>query len=193
MVHRVVVAFTGASGAAIGMRILERLAARAGVETHTVISPHAERTLRHEVGGDAVERVAHLSSHQHACDNIGATIASGSFCTAGMIVAPCSMRSLAAISAGLSDNLVTRAADVHLKERKPLILLTREAPLHLGHLRNMVSATELGAVIMPPMPAFYHQPQNVYDIIDDIAARAIDLLRLLGPQEARSWKGSPTD
>lgn len=189
MVHRVIVALTGASGAALGLRVLERLALRTDVETHAVLSPGAERTLRHEVGMDALGRIAHLATHLHPCGDIGASIASGSFPTAGMIVAPCSMRSLAAIATGLSDNLITRAADVHLKERRPLILLARETPLHLGHLRNMVSVTEMGAVVMPPVPAFYQQPQSVSDIVDHLAARAIDLLRLPGAPEARAWTG----
>ncbi|MBE7733553.1 UbiX family flavin prenyltransferase [Devosia faecipullorum] len=189
MDHRVVVAFTGASGAALGLAILQRLATRPEVETHVVISPSAERTLRHEVGENGVEWARSLASCLHEADNIGASIASGSFRTAGMIVAPCSMHSLAAIATGLADNLVTRAADVHLKERRKLILLARETPLHLGHLRNMVAVTEMGAMVMPPVPAFYQRPETVADIVDHLAARAIDLLGLPGVTETKAWAG----
>ena len=188
---RIVLALTGASGAAIGVRIAERLRRRGDVETELVVSPAAERTLAHEIGENAKEQLSGLVSREHAVSDIGATVASGSSRTAGMIVAPCSMRTLAAIAAGISDNLVTRAADVHLKERRRLVLVTREAPLHLGHLRNMTAVTEMGAIIMPPVPAFYHQPQSVSEIVDEIAARVIDLLDLPGEAEARPWRGEP--
>lgn len=187
--QRVIVALTGASGAALGLRAVEKLAARGDVETHVVVSPSAERTLRHEVGADAVERLRHLAFQFHAHDDIGASIASGSFRVAGMIVAPCSMRTLAAIACGISDNLIARAADVQLKERRRLVLLARETPLHLGHLRNMLAVTEMGAAVMPPVPAFYQLPQTVADIVDHLAARAIDLLALPGEPEARPWTG----
>lgn len=189
MTRRVVIGITGASGAALGLRIVERLAKRSDVETHVILSPAGERTLLHEVGRDAHGRLMQHGSVQHACDNIGASIASGSFETAGMIVAPCSMRSLAAIASGITDNLIIRAADVHLKERRPLILLARETPLHLGHLRNMVAVTEMGAVVMPPVPAFYQLPEDVAAIVDHLAARAIDLLRLPGVAETPPWQG----
>lgn len=187
--NRIVLALTGASGAAIGLHIAERLSRRAGVETDLVVSAAGERTLTHEVSVDALERLTGLVTRVHVAANIGASIASGSFRTIGMIVAPCSMRTLAAIASGITDNLVTRAADVHLKERRRLVLLVRETPLHLGHLRNMVAATEMGAIIMPPVPAFYHRPQSVADIADHLAARAIDLLDLPGEAEARPWDG----
>lgn len=187
---RIVLALTGASGAAVGVRIAERLRQRGDVETELVVSPAAERTLAHEIGEDAKEQLSGLVAREHGPSDIGATIASGSFRTAGMIVAPCSMRTLAAIAAGISDNLVTRAADVHLKERRRLVLMTRETPLHLGHLRNMTAVTEMGAIIMPPVPAFYHRPQSVAEIVDHIAGRAIDLLDLPGEAEARPWLGS---
>lgn len=189
MTHRVIVAITGASGAALGARIVEKLAGRPGLETHLVISSSGERTLRHEVGEDAPDRLKRLAAVVHAESNIGASIASGSFAMAGMIVAPCSMRTLAAIAAGLADNLVVRAADVQLKERRRLILLARETPLHLGHLRNMAAVTEMGAIVMPPVPAFYQLPQTVGEIVDHLAARAIDLLALPGEQETRQWAG----
>jgi 4-hydroxy-3-polyprenylbenzoate decarboxylase len=186
MTFRVVVGISGASGAAIGLRTVELLCER-GAEVHVVFSRAAELTLAHEVGPDALSRLQ-IAKHVHDIDSVGATIASGSFPTAGMIVAPCSMRTLAAVANCLADNLLTRAADVHLKERRKLILLARETPLHLGHLRAMVAATEAGAIIMPPAPAFYLKPQSVADIVDQIARRAIDLLHLYEPLAAQ-WQG----
>ncbi len=186
---RIVLAITGASGAAIGVRIAERLQCCGAIETELIVSQAAERTLAHEVSKDALAHLERLVGRRHPVANIGAAIASGSFRTKGMIVAPCSMRTLAAIASGISDNLVTRAADVHLKERRRLILVTREAPLHLGHLRNMTAATEMGAIIMPPVPAFYHRPETVAEIVDQLAARTIDLLDLAGDSQARSWNG----
>ena len=187
--HCVVLALTGASGAAIGMRIAKRLAARENIRTALVVSDAARRTLAHEVDTSAHEALRALVDETHEADNIGATLASGSFRTAGMIIAPCSMRSLAAIAAGITDNLITRAADVHLKERRRLVLMARETPLHLGHIRNMATVTEMGAIVMPPVPAFYHRPQSLDDVIDHLAARAIDLINLPGPAEALAWEG----
>lgn len=151
---RVVVGVTGASGAGISLRIVERLAAMESVEIHLVLSQSAKRTVLHEEGAQAMGRMLSLASVNHAVDDIGAAIASGTFPTKGMIVAPCSMRTLTAIATGFSDNLLTRAADVHLKERRKLVLMTRETPLHLIHLRNMCTVTEAGAIVMPPVPAF---------------------------------------
>jgi flavin prenyltransferase len=186
---RVVLGVSGASGAAIALRIGELLAKFPGIELHLVVSQAATRTFLHEVGPDALVRLIDLCDHHHAIKDIGASIASGSFRTAGMIVAPCSMRTLAGIATGLADNLLIRAADVHLKERRPLILLARETPLHLGHLRNMVAVSEMGGTIMPPVPAFYHRPQSVADIIEHIARRAIDLLHLSERPLADEWQG----
>lgn len=188
-VRRVVLGVSGASGAPIAFRIAERLAALAGVETHLVVSTAAERTLAHELGEGALARLEALAFRRYAIGDIGAAIASGSFRTAGMIVAPCSMRSLSGIATGLADTLLIRAADVHLKERRPLVLLARETPLHLGHLRNMVSVTEMGAIVMPPVPAFYRRPETVEAIVDHIAARAIDLLRVTDEPLASEWGG----
>ena len=129
-----------------------------------------------------------LDLFKKAIDDIGAAIDSGSFPAAGMIVAPCSMRTLAAIATGLSDNLLTRAADVHLKERRKLVLMTRETPLHLIHLRNMCTVTEAGAIVMPPVPAFYNRPQSVNDIVDQLAARAIDQLGIASAPQAPIWQ-----
>lgn len=187
--ERVIVGISGASGAAIGVRIVERLADLAGVETHLVVSDAARRTLRHEVGDEAFAHIRSLCHRIHPAADIGATIASGSFPVAGMIVAPCSMRTLSAIATGHADSLIARAADVQLKERRRLVLLARETPLHLGHLRNMCTVTELGAIVMPPVPAFYHKPQTVDEIIDHLACRAIDLLALAGGPIARAWEG----
>jgi len=187
MIPRVVVGISGASGAAIGLRIVEILAER-GADVHLIVSRAAELTLAHEVGPDALERLRGLAKHVHDIDSVGATIASGSFATGGMIVAPCSMRTLAAIAHCLADNLITRAADVHLKERRKLVLVARETPLHLGHLRAMTAATEAGAIVMPPAPAFYLKPQSVADIVDQIARRVIDVLNLFEPLAAQ-WRG----
>jgi flavin prenyltransferase len=182
---RVVLGVAGASGAALGLSVGRQLAGL-GAEIDLVTSHAAKRTLAHECGADAHDRLNSLATRSHDIDDIGASIASGSVVTSGMIVAPCSMRSLAAIAMGLDDNLLTRAANVHLKERRRLILVTREAPLTLAHLRNMVGATELGAIILPPVPAFYLSPQSVAEIVDQIAARAIDLLGVAEPV-ARHW------
>ncbi|TBW41053.1 UbiX family flavin prenyltransferase [Siculibacillus lacustris] len=185
---RLVLALTGASGAAIGLRIAEILAATA-IETHLVVTAAGERTLALEVGPDALSRLEALVHTRHAADDIAATLASGSFATCGMIVAPCSMRCLGAIAGSLASDLVVRAADVHLKERRPLVLLARESPLHLGHIRAMAAVTEYGAIVAPPVPAFYLKPVSVAEIVDQIARRALDLLRLPGPAFARAWGG----
>jgi 4-hydroxy-3-polyprenylbenzoate decarboxylase len=185
----VVVAVTGASGAALGMRVAERLAGIEAVRIHLVVTDAGRRTLACEIGPHAVERLVHIAHETHDIADVGASIASGSFPTRGMIVAPCSMRTLAAIAAGIADDLVVRAADVHLKERRRLVLMARETPLHLGHLRAMVSVTEMGAIVMPPVPAFYSRPADVGSIIDQLAAKAIDLLGLPIEPLAPIWSG----
>lgn len=187
---RVIVGISGASGAAIGLRILERLAEARTIETHLVISPAAERTLAAEVDPEAPARARRLAAQCHDHRDIGASIASGSFRTAGMIVAPCSMRSLSAIAYGQLGDLLTRAADVQLKERRRLVLVARESPLHLGHLRAMSQVTEYGAIIAPPVPAFYLKPPDIAAIVDQIALRAIGLLGLdLDGLAATEWLG----
>ncbi len=189
---RVIVGISGASGAAIGLRVLERLAKTGQVETHLVISPAAERTLATEINPAAPARARRLASHCYDPTDIGATIASGSFRTAGMIIAPCSIRSLSAIAYGQLDNLLARAADVQLKERRRLVLLVRESPLHLGHLRAMAQVTEYGAIVAPPVPAFYMKPATIPELVDLIALRAIGLLDLdLGGEALpiREWQG----
>lgn len=189
-VPRVVIGISGASGAAIGVRIAELLAEAGGCELHLVVSRSGERTLAHECGAGALERITALVARRHPVEDVGACIASGSFRTAGMIVAPCSMRTLSAIAASAADNLLVRAADVQLKERRRLVLLVRESPLHLGHLRAMVAATEQGAIIALPVPAFYHRPVTVAEIVDQIARRAVDHLGLDLPAPlAPEWDG----
>ncbi|WP_212524091.1 UbiX family flavin prenyltransferase [Actibacterium sp. MT2.3-13A] len=183
---RVVLGVSGASGAALALAVAGQLAA-IGAETDLVVSPAAERTLPEECGAGALARLTEAVSRSHPIRDMGAPIASGSTPVAGMIVAPCSMRSLAAIALGLDDNLLIRAAGVQLKERRPLVLLTREAPLTLAHLRNMTAATEMGAIVLPPVPAFYLRPDSLDAAVAQIAARAVDLLRL-APPVARSWQ-----
>jgi flavin prenyltransferase len=184
---RIVVGISGASGAALGVRVVELLAATKQCELHLVVTPSGERTLAHEVGEDALPRIAAMAARHHSIGNIGASIASGSCRTAGMIVAPCSIRTLSAIAASAADNLLVRAADVQLKERRRLVLMVRESPLHLGHLRAMVSVTEIGAIVAPPVPAFYAKPGTLTEAIDHIARRAIRLLDLSIP--ILEWEG----
>jgi len=188
--HRIVLGISGASGAGIGVRIAELLGATDSAEVHLVVSPAGERTLAHEVGPDALARLKESVVHYHEVNDVGAAVASGSFATAGMIIAPCSMRTLACIATGVTDNLLTRAADVHLKERRRLVLIARESPLHLGHLRSMVAATECGAIIAPPVPSFYLAPGSTAEIIDQIARRAIDLLDIITPRLSSEWDGA---
>ena len=173
--RRLLVAITGASGAAYGLRLLQTLQSVTSVETHAVVSDAGWQTLRHELhaGPQTLRPLVHTL---HDSAHIGAGPASGSFRCSAMVVAPCSMRTLAAIAHGLSDNLVTRAADVMLKERRRLVLMARETPLHLGHLRNMTAVTEMGAIVCPPVPAFYLRPQSVDDIVNASVARVLDLL-----------------
>lgn len=184
--RRIVIGVSGASGSIIPLKILEKLAKLEDVEAHLVVSEAAERTLRYELGPNGYSMLHRLADKTYSVEDVGASIASGSVPTAGMIVAPCSMRTLASIAHGFSDSLLTRAADVHLKERRRLVLLTRETPLHLVHLRNMCTVTEMGAIVMPPVPAFYLHPQNVDEIADQIAARAIDLVGANTPL-SQSW------
>jgi 4-hydroxy-3-polyprenylbenzoate decarboxylase len=184
--HRLVVGITGASGAVYGVRLLERARAL-GIETHLVVTAAGVLNVHLELGlgRGALEA---LATRAYAPGDIGACIASGSFTTAAMAVAPCSMKSLAAIAHGFGDNLLTRAADVSLKERRRLVLLVRETPFNLAHLRNMTAATEMGAIVFPPLPAFYHRPTTVDDLVNDSVER---VLALLGIDAAtpRAWQG----
>lgn len=188
---RVIVGISGASGAVYGARLLQALKDMDGVESHLVVSSAGWLNLRHELDMERAE-VEALADHVHGLEDVGASIASGSFAALGMVVAPCSMRTLAAIAHGLADNLLTRAADVVLKERRRLVLLTRESPLHLVHLRNMATVTELGAICCPPMPAFYLRPTTIGEIVDYSVARALDLLGLEHDLAPR-WQGLPKD
>lgn len=189
MNKRVIVGISGASGAALGLKIGELLAGMDGVELHLVVTDSAKRTIKHEASLNRLGQLVHMADRFYDNGDVGAAIASGSFRTAGMIVAPCSMRTLAGITSGLSDSLLIRAADVQLKERRRLVLLARETPLHLGHLRNMVSVSEMGAIIMPPVPAFYRLPASVDDIVDHLARRSIDLLDFAPTPLATEWDG----
>lgn len=184
-----IVGITGASGAVYGRRLLEVLRGCEGVHVHLVMSEAAGRSIRHELGVEP-QALAELAHASHDPRDVGASIASGSFPCSGMVVAPCSMRTLAAIAHGLGDNLLTRAADVTLKERRRLVLLARETPLHLGHLRNMVAVTEMGAIVCPPVPAFYLHPRGLDDIVDHAVARVLDLLGVPHALSAR-WAGLP--
>lgn len=169
---RLIVGITGATGTIFGVRLLQMLHG-SGVETHMVMSKWAARTLIHETQ-HTVEEVESLATKVYPLGDQGAAISSGSFVTLGMVVAPCSMRSLAAIANGLADNLIHRAADVILKERRKLVLLVRESPLHDIHLENMLKLSRMGVVILPPMPAFYNHPQNLDDMINHVTMRVLD-------------------
>jgi polyprenyl P-hydroxybenzoate/phenylacrylic acid decarboxylase-like protein len=188
--RRIVVGISGSSAPIYGIRLLEALRAAGGVEIHLILTEAARRTIGLETGMSPAQVLA----LGHVCyDNgdLAAAPASGSFRTGGMIVAPCSIHTLSAIAHSITDNLLTRAADVHLKERRDLILMVRETPLHLGHLRNMVLAAEAGATILPPVPAFYHHPKTIDDIVNHSVGKALDLLSV--PQNLfRRW-GSPPE
>ncbi|MGH7002860.1 MAG: UbiX family flavin prenyltransferase [Alphaproteobacteria bacterium] len=187
---RLIVGISGASGIIYGVRVLESL--RGGdVETHLVMSRSAEVTLAYEMGMKLAE-VHALADVVHPIQDIGAAISSGSFHTEGMIVAPCSIKSMSEIAAGTTGTLLTRAADVVLKERRRLVLMVRETPLHMGHLRTMANVSEMGAIIMPPVPAFYHRPKTIDDIINQTVGRALDLFGLeLGL--VKRWGEEPAD
>jgi 4-hydroxy-3-polyprenylbenzoate decarboxylase len=169
----IVVGISGASGAIYGVRILEALGTQK-IPTHLIVSKSAALTLKEEVGL-SVDAVRALAETTYQNTDIGAAISSGSFRTRGMIIAPCSIRTLSDIAYGTTDSLLSRAADVSLKERRRLVLVVREAPLHAGHLRAMLAATENGAIIVPPVPAFYHRPQTIDDIVNQTVGRCFDL------------------
>ncbi|CAB3807388.1 Flavin prenyltransferase UbiX [Paraburkholderia caffeinitolerans] len=189
---RLIVAITGASGAVYGVRLLQQLARVEHCESHLVMSPSGLLTAGHELGMGRRD-VEALADVVHNPRDIGATLASGSFRCDGMAVAPCSMRTLAAIATGLADNLITRAADVMLKERRKLVLLARETPLNLVHLRNMTSVTEAGAIVLPPVPAFYNHPRTVDDIVDHTVGRVLDLFDIDHEGLVGRWQGLRAD
>lgn len=184
---RLIVGITGATGAAYGVRLLEELRALKGWESHLVLTDAGVLNAHQELGlkRKDIERLAHRAYHPK---DIGAAIASGSFLTEGMIIAPCSMKTLAAVAHAHADDLVSRAADVVLKERRRLVLLPREAPLNLAHLRNMVQVTEMGGVVFPPVPAFYAKPKSIEDLVEHTVRRVLDLFGIHSPKLAR-WKG----
>lgn len=186
--RRLVLGISGASGAILGIRALEILRQIEEIETHLVVSPAAKRTIAEETDW-ALNEVLSLADVVHNYTDIGAPLASGSFTTLGMIVLPCSIKTLSAIANSYADNLLVRAADVTLKEGRPLILAVREAPLHRGHLRIMDQATEAGAVIFPPVPAFYARPQSVAEIVDNIVGRVLARVGIENEQYFK-WKES---
>lgn len=188
--QRLIIAITGATGAIYGVRLLQAPQGAADVETHLLMSPAGVMNLQHELDMGRAE-VEALADVVHNVRDIGATIASGSFRANAMIVAPCSMRTLAAIAHGLSDNLITRAADVTLKERRKLVLMVRETPLNLAHLRNMTAVTEMGGIVFPPVPGFYQKPQTIDELVDHTVGRVLDLvdLREIGEKLAPGWGG----
>ncbi|MEX2263129.1 MAG: UbiX family flavin prenyltransferase [Bryobacteraceae bacterium] len=184
---KIIIALCGASGSIYGLRLIEKLRRKDDVEIHLIVTRAGEKTLFLETGRLAAD-VKAMAHYYHPLEDISSRLASGSFVSSGMVVAPCSIHTMSAIAAGISSNLVTRAADVTLKERRPLILMVRETPFHLGHLRTMVSLTEMGAIIAPPIPAFYHQPETIMDLVDHSVDRVMDLLKLPA-ENARRWDG----
>jgi len=187
-VRRIVVGISGASGAIYGVRLLEVLAERDDIETHAIVSSAAETTIRYETGRDPAE-VSKLADVAYGERDLAASLASGTFLTDGMVVAPCSMRTLSGVANSANDNLIVRAADVHLKERRRLVLVVRETPLHAGHLRLMSDATTAGAVILPPVPGFYQRPETIADIVDHTIGKVLDVLGIHDHELFRRWNG----
>lgn len=174
---RIIVGMNGTTGVIYGIRLLQVLSGMKDIETHLVISRACEQTVEIETDY-RIEGIKALATRTYPVEDIAACLASGSFLRDGMIVAPCSMKTLSALAHSYTDNLLTRAADVTLKERGRLVLLVRETPLHLGHLKNMVRVTEMGAIVMPPLPAFYHRPRTIRDIVDHTVGKTLDLFRI---------------
>ncbi|HEY5303637.1 MAG TPA: UbiX family flavin prenyltransferase [Acidimicrobiales bacterium] len=188
--RRVVVGLSGASGAIYGIRLIETLATMEGVETHLVMSKGAQATISYETNRTPDE-VAALANVVHDERNLAAAIASGTFLTSAMVVAPCSIRTLSAIANSANDNLLVRAADVHLKERRRLVLVVRETPLHLGHLRLMIDVTTAGAIILPPVPGFYTLPQTIDDLVNHTIGKVLDVIGLTDHSLFPRWNGPP--
>ena len=184
--QRLIIGITGASGAVYGVRLLER-AKSLGVRTHLVATPAGILNVHHELGLDRSALEA-LADHAHAPGDVGACIASGSFQTEAMVIAPCSMKTLASVAHGMGDNLLTRAADVTIKERRRLLLMVRETPFNLAHLRNMTAVTEMGGIIFPPLPAFYHRPQSIDDLVNDTVERVLAMLQI-DKAQPQQWQG----
>ena len=189
--QRLIVAITGATGSVYGLRILETLRQFGGWETHLIVSDAGALNAWQDHGLTR-KHINKFADVVHNVRDVGASIASGSFITHGMVIAPCSMRTLAGVAHGFSDNLVTRAADVILKERRRLVLLPREAPLHLVHLRNMVAVTEMGGIIFPPVPAFYSQAKSIDDLVNHTVGRVLDLFGVQH-DSIRRWQGMKSD
>jgi 4-hydroxy-3-polyprenylbenzoate decarboxylase len=189
--RRLIVAMTGATGSIYGLRILERLRAMGGWETHLVVSDAGMLNAWQEYKL-ARKDITKLADVVHNVRDVGASISSGSFITAGMVIAPCSMKTLAAVANGFSDNLISRAADVILKERRRLVLITREAPLNLAHIRNMESVTEMGGVIFPPVPAFYSRAKTIDDLVNHTVGRVLDLFNV-EHESIKRWQGMKHD
>lgn len=185
---KVVVGISGASGAALGREVLRQLVAQ-GVTTHLVVTAGGERTIAHELGPDGLAELKALASVTHAIDDVGASIASGSFGADAMAVVPCSMRTLAALAHGFGDNLLTRAADVMLKERRRLVVCPREAPLTEAHLNSMLALTRMGAIVAPPVPAFYAHPESLDDMVRQMAARVLIWLGVDPGDALKRWDG----
>ncbi len=188
--NKLIIGITGASGAAYGLRLL-RACRELDIETHLVISKAAEITILHETG-ESASKVRELATQTYKAGDIGAAIASGSFRNAGMVIAPCSIRSMSEIATGVTSSLLTRAADVALKERRKLIIMLREIQLHSGHLRNLAMLSDMGAIIAPPVPAFYTHPKTIDDIVDHSVGRVLDLLQFDNNLAAR-WSGLKSD
>ncbi len=184
---RIIIGITGASGSIYGWRLLEKLGSIPEMELHLIISRSGERTAFLEMGKTAADFKA-LAHTTYPVEDISCRLASGSFRTDGMVIAPCSIHTMSAIAGGISNNLMVRAADVTLKERRRLILMVRESPLHLGHLRSMTALAEMGAIVAPPVPGFYHQPQTVADLVDHSVDRVMDLMGAPSPG-TRRWDG----
>jgi len=185
---KIVIGISGASGAVYGWRLLERLRARQSAEIHLVLSRAGEKTLFLETGKTAADARA-MADYWYPLEDIECRLASGSYPTDAMVIAPCSVHTMSAIAAGISSNLMVRAADVTLKEKRKLILMIRESPLHLGHLKSMTALAEMGAIIAPPIPGFYNHPRTVEEIVDQSLDRVFDLLGMPGP-EIRRWEGA---
>jgi 4-hydroxy-3-polyprenylbenzoate decarboxylase len=185
---KIIVGITGASGAIYGLRLLERLRIRQSAEIHLIVTRSGEKTLYLETGKTAAD-VKKLSDFSYPVEDISCRLASGSYPTDAMVISPCSIHTMSAIANGISSNLLVRAADVALKEKRKLILLVRESPFHLGHLRNMTSLSEMGAIIAPPIPGFYNHPQTVMDIVDHSIDRVLDLIGTPDAQ-VRRWEGA---
>jgi polyprenyl P-hydroxybenzoate/phenylacrylic acid decarboxylase-like protein len=185
---RLIIAITGASGAVYGVRMLEQLRASGACETHLVLSASGALTATQELSIKRGEIEA-LADVVHNVKDVGATIASGSFQSEGMVIAPCSMKTLASIALGFADNLVSRAADVMLKERRKLVLMARETPLNLAHLRNMTVVTEMGGIIFPPVPAFYTRPETLDDVVNHTVGRVLDLFSMPHSGLVKRWEG----